>query len=327
MLSRPNFTLKQLRYLVAVAECANITEASNRLGVTQSAVSVAVSDLEESISTQLFIRHRAKGARLTPAGAKFLVKARELLHQAADLQDFGAELGQSMRGELNVGCYFMLSPFFVAPILSSIRKAYPYLAIRLFEDRLDVLQQALLNGSCDLAFIYDVDVHAGLHHELLMPYPPYVLVAKGSALAQRESLSLAELAKEPLIMIDLPHSRTYVENLAALRGVELTVAYRVSSFETIRSLVSHGHGYSILNQHVSLEAVQGGKAMIAKPLTDDLPPVTLILAYVEGTRLSRRALAFMEVCRTHFARVRARMADNDHGGTERRTGRDRRATK
>ncbi|MGE0150650.1 MAG: LysR family transcriptional regulator, partial [Parvibaculaceae bacterium] len=46
MLSRPNFTHKQLRYLVAVAECANITEASNRLGVTQSAVSVAVSDLE-----------------------------------------------------------------------------------------------------------------------------------------------------------------------------------------------------------------------------------------------------------------------------------------
>lgn len=300
-MSRPSFTLKQLRYLVEVAECSNITEASNKLCVTQSAVSVAISDLEDGISTQLFIRNRAKGARLTSDGVKFVIKARELLQQAAELQEFGAELGHSVMGDLNVGCYFMLSSFFAASILSSSRETYPNLRIRLIEDRLDVLQQSLLNGHCDLAFLYDIDVHPGLRQELLMAYPPYALLPAESPLAAMESISLRDLAKEPLIMIDLPHSRTYVQNLAALQGVELTVAYRVSSFETIRSLVSHGHGFSILNQRLSLDAAQGGRAMVARPFSDDLPPVKLVLAYVEGTRLSKRASAFIDVCRAHFA--------------------------
>ncbi len=304
MASRLNFTLKQLHYLTEVADCSNITEASKRLYVTQSAVSVAISDLEVAISTQLFIRHRAKGARLTPDGVKFVIKARELLRQAAELQEFGAELGHSVRGDLNVGCYFMLSSFFAASILSSIREVYPNLRIRLVEDRLDVLQQSLLNGRCDLAFLYDVDVHPGLHQELLASYPPYVLISAESPLAAMESISLGDLAKEPLIMIDLPHSRTYVENLAALRGVELTVAYRVSSFETIRSLVSHGHGFSILNQRLSLSPAQGGGPMVARPLADDLPPVKLVLAYVEHSRLSKRASAFINVCRAHFSSSR-----------------------
>jgi DNA-binding transcriptional LysR family regulator len=195
----------------------------------------------------------------------------------------------------------MLSSFFAASILSSVRKVYPNLRIRLIEDRLDVLQQSLLNGHCDLAFLYDVDVHPGLRQELLMAYPPYALLSADSPLAEMESICLSDLAKEPLIMIDLPHSRTYVQNLAALRGVELTVAYRVSSFETIRSLVSHGHGFSILNQRLSLDAAQGGRAMVARPLADDLPPVKLVLAYVEGTRLSKRASAFIDVCRAHFS--------------------------
>lgn len=300
MASRPNFTLKQLRYFVAVAECENVTAASDGLAVTQSAVSVAMSDLETSISTQLFIRNRAKGARLTPAGRKFLVRAKELLHHASELQEFGEELGQSVAGDLNVGCYFMISPFFVAPILSSIRKAHPNLAVHWLEDRLDVLQQSLLNGHCELAFIYDVNVHVGLHRDFLRSYPPYVLLAKDSELAQRESLSLSELANEPLILIDLPNSRTYLENLAYHCDVALTVAYRVSTFEAIRSLVSHEHGYSILNQRVSLEAVQGGKDMVARALVDDLPPVRLVLAYVEGARISGRAQAFIEVCRKYF---------------------------
>jgi DNA-binding transcriptional LysR family regulator len=224
-----------------------------------------------------------------------------LLHQAAELQEFGADLGRSVGGDLNVGCYFMISSFFVASILSSVRELYPNLRIRLFEDRLDVLQHLLLDGHCDLALIYDVDVHAGLHQEPLTSYPPYALVSAESPLAAKESIRLSDLAKEPLIMIDLPHSRTYVQNLAALRGVELTIAYRVSSFETIRSLVSHGHGFSILNQHVSLDAAQGGKAMVAKPLADHLPPVKLVMAYVESARPSRRASAFIDVCRAHFA--------------------------
>jgi DNA-binding transcriptional LysR family regulator len=265
-----------------------------------------MSDLEDTISVQLFIRHRAKGASLTAAGTKFLIKARELLHQASELQEFGKELGLALSGEVNIGCYYMISPFFMAPILSSIREIYPNLTVRLLEDRLDVLQQSLLHGHCEMAFLYDVNLHVGLKRDLLISYPPYILVANNSELAKRKNIRLAELAREPLILIDLPHSRMYVENLASQAGAALTVAYRVSSFEMIRSLVSHGHGYSILNQHVSLEAVQGGREMVRRTLVDDLPPVKLVLAYVEGTRLSKRAKAFSEVSKAYFSRIKSR---------------------
>ena len=80
----PAFTLRQLAYFVAAADAGSMTGAGRTSHVSQSAVSLAVAELERELGTQLFIRHHASGLSLTPAGRRVLAGARELLADDGD---------------------------------------------------------------------------------------------------------------------------------------------------------------------------------------------------------------------------------------------------
>ncbi|QOI65950.1 LysR family transcriptional regulator (plasmid) [Arthrobacter sp. TES] len=300
MFGEPNFTLTQLRYFVAVSEAGGITEAAKNLLVSQSAVSVAITNLEKQLGVQLFIRSHAKGVSLTGAGKSFLINARELMSHALELNDFGRDLGDSLTGELKIGCFAFIAPFFLPGVLTQFTEKHPLVHLSIAEDHLDGTQRSLLSGMCDLALLYDVNLSPKLHKETIASYPPYALLPEGHRFAGKENLSLADLQHDPLILVDLPNSRDYAVSLARHSGVEQNIAFRASSFEMVRGLVGHGHGYSILNQRPLVEQTYDGKPLVTKELVGDLPPTSLVLAHVKGTRQSRRAQAFMEVCREYF---------------------------
>lgn len=301
MSGEPNFTLTQLRYFVAVSEAGSITEAAKNLLVAQSAISVAIANLEKQLSVQLFIRSHAKGVRLTGAGKSFLINARELIGHALELNDFGRDLGDSLTGEVNVGCFAFIAPFFLPAVLSRFSEKHPLVRLSITEDHLDGVQRSLLSGMCDLALLYDVNLSTKLHKETIASYPPYALLPPGHRFADKEDLSLADLQHDPLVLVDLPHSRDYAISLARHSGIEQNIAFRTSSFEMVRGLVGHGHGYSILNQRPAVEQTYDGRPLVVRELTEDLPSISLVLAHVKGTRQSRRARAFAEVCRGYFS--------------------------
>ncbi len=105
-----SFTLKQIRYFVAVAETGSITEAGRRLHISQPSVSAAIAELEDRFKVDLFIRHHAQGLSLTPAGARLFKDARSLLDHAEELRQGAVGLGQSMEGELHIGCFQTFAP-------------------------------------------------------------------------------------------------------------------------------------------------------------------------------------------------------------------------
>jgi len=81
-----HYSLRQLEYFVTTAECHSVAKAARQLSVSQPSVSKAITNLEGQFSTQLFVRHHAKGVSLTRAGERLLVDARSLLRYARDLQ-------------------------------------------------------------------------------------------------------------------------------------------------------------------------------------------------------------------------------------------------
>ena len=111
------YTLKQLGYLVAVAQYGNISVAARHLFISHPALSTAIAQLESSLGVPLLIRHHARGVSVTPAGRKFLTRARSLLGHANELELLGRELGDSVRGQLIVGCFVTLAPFFLPRLL------------------------------------------------------------------------------------------------------------------------------------------------------------------------------------------------------------------
>nr|WP_309402154.1 LysR family transcriptional regulator [Aminobacter niigataensis]WMD00092.1 LysR family transcriptional regulator [Aminobacter niigataensis] len=295
------FTLKQLTYFTTVAEYQSVTEAAKRLAVSQSAISAAITDLETLLSTRLLIRTRAKGVCLTKAAEAFFVKSKHLLDAATELQEEGIGLGRNVNGEIVVGCYSILSPFFIPHMLMAMKSAFPELTVRVLEAPLDQVQQALLSGLCEIAFVFDLGAVTGISMEIMREYPPYALFAAEARWKKRKAISLAELESEPFVMIDLPFSRTYYDSLANQCGVTLNVGYRTTNFETARGLVSYGLGYGIMTQRLSLAPVDDGKKLLRMPFVEELPAIKLSLATVSQARLSRRAEAVRSVARTIFS--------------------------
>ncbi len=295
------YTLKQLRYFVEVAEHRSVTGAADALYVSQPAISSAIAQLEKIFDVQLLIRHQAKGVDLTPSGQSFLIKARQLLTHADELLLESSELGESLRGTLDIGCFVTLSPFYLPAILKQMNSQYPDTQVTVHEGAMDTLQHHLLNGTCEVALMYELDMDVRINTEVTVEIQPYALLPEDHRLAKRKSVSLKELAKEPMILIDLPHSREYFRSLFLQLGIEPRIQHRTRSFELIRGLVANGHGYSLLNLKPAVNTTYDGATVACVPLKEELEPLQVCLAWCAGVHFTRRAQAFVEVCRQYFS--------------------------
>jgi len=292
-----NFTLVQLRYFVTAAELGSMTAASRELMVAQSAISAAIAQVERELGVQLLIRHHARGLSLTRAGERFLVEAREFLAHASALAESARGLAGSLTGELAVGCAATLAPFYLSRLLRAFAARHPGVRVTVAEGEIAAMESALLDGRCEVALVYAVDLALDLDIRPLIEAKPYALLPPGHPLAEAERVSLADLAPEPMILLDLPRTRDYFR---ALYAAEPRVRFRTSSYETARSLVAGGHGYSILTQRALTDQTYDGGRVVCVPISDDVPSLDVVLASVRGVRPTARAIAFAETCQAFF---------------------------
>jgi DNA-binding transcriptional LysR family regulator len=306
MEATPGFTLVQLRYFVASAEAGSMTAAAERLVIAQSAVSTAVSNLEKDLRLQLFIRRRARGLTLTPAGERFLQQARDLLSQAREMAEEARGTGLHLSGPVAVGCFVTMAPLYLPPLLTDCAAAYPDVEVRVVEGETDALAEALRAGRIDFALAYNLGFDEGVTREKVATAPAHAIVAPGHRLAGRRSVDVAQFAGDPLILLDLPHSRDYFWSLVTAGGLSPVVRYRTRSYETVRSLVAQGHGFSLLNQVPATRQTYAGGEVVALPLTDNYPPLDVVLARLSGVRQTARAAAVMEIARRAVPATAAR---------------------
>lgn len=307
------FTLTQLRYFAVVAELENMTAASERLMVTQSTLSTAVAQLESSLSTQLFVRLPTRGLRLTPSGRQLSQDIKVLLEHADALYESAQGLSAGLVGELKVGVFAPLAPFRLPAILQTFEVQHPGVEVSFLEADLAALQSALLDGRCDVALMYGLGLGRGFTYKVLERVPPHVLVHADHPAASRpdRSVALKELDGEPAVVLDLPHSREYYEQLYALAGIVPNVRHRFAGYETVRSFVAKGHGYAMLNQRLNSDMTYSGGKVVALALTDNFPPIEVMLVRPEGVQPTRRTLAFEETCRRIYTAA---------GGNQREAG-------
>ncbi len=293
-----NFTLVQLRYFVTAAELGSMTAASKELMVAQSAISAAIAQVERELGVQLLIRHHARGLSLTRAGERFLAEARDFLSHAAALAESARGLAGSLTGELAIGCFNLIAPFYLPRLLRDFADRHPGVRVSVAEGGIAAVQRALVDGRCEVALLYAIDLALDLDAHVLTQVRPYVLLPPGHALAEGEAVSLADLAAEPMILLDVPHSRDYFRTLHA---AEPRVRFRTSNYETVRALVGQGHGYSILNQRVATDETYDGGRVVTRAIREDVPPLDVVLASVRGVRPTARAVAFVEACEAFFS--------------------------
>jgi DNA-binding transcriptional LysR family regulator len=269
-------SLRQLRYVVAAADCGHVTDASRRLNVSQPSISSAIAELEAEIGVPLFIRHHARGVTLTSVGERVINEARLLLKHAQDFTQNAIEFGGALKGEIAVGCFLTLAIRFMPALLAGFARRHPGITVTLHEGDQEELIGMLLSGRTEFALAYSLALPDDIHAEPLSDLPPHAIVAADHPLAHRERVGLKELAGEPFILLDLPYSRDYFFGLFRSVGVEPRVVFRSRSQELIRGLVSHGHGFTIQNAIPATTVVSDGNRIAMLALDDTLQPTRIM---------------------------------------------------
>jgi DNA-binding transcriptional LysR family regulator len=200
------YTLKQLSFFVSAAELESVTGAARALNVSQPAVSAAIAHLERVFGIQLFLRRHAQGLSLTPAGRRVFAEGRNLLSHARELASTPSTDGGPLRGELDLGCFLTFAPYYLPGLLRAFRERHPEVEIRLHEGDTDALLRGLSMGTLELAILYDLAL-GEVTRETLTELPIHAVLPLKHPLSRDAAVSLAALATEPFVLLDLPHSR------------------------------------------------------------------------------------------------------------------------
>lgn len=288
-----NLSLRALRYLVAVAEAGSVTGAARRLHVSQPAVSEALAALEAELGVALLLRRHARGVTLTPAGARVVAEARSLLRHAEDFLHAAASLGEAAAGEVAMGCFLTVAPRYLPPLLGRLPQELPGLSVRVEEGDHDEVTAALEAGRTEIALTYDFGLPEGLVVTPVAQLAPVVVLPARHRLARLSRVALRDLAEEPFLLLDLPHSRDYFMGLFRAQGLSPRIGFRSRSQELLRGLVGNGLGWTIQNVQPQTPHAVDGSRITFLPTDRSLAPVRLVLAAAPGPagRPAVRALA------------------------------------
>ncbi len=293
-------SLRQLRYVIAASQHNSIVGAAQAMSISTSSILMAIEKFEQEFGTQIFVRQRSKGLVTTVAGERIIARALRLLDEAdAFVRDVsGSE--RVLAGEVRIGSFTSISPIAAPQIISKLTSAHPALVVHLTEGDMISIQRDLRNGIVDILLTYDAGLWQEFDHEILASAPPHVVLAESDPLARKERLSLADLEKKTLLLLNLPQSRSYVETLFERVGVQRGPVHELESFEMVRSSAAAGLGVAILNIRPFTDNTYSGLQVVCRPLVEAEPSPNVVLATRRGASISRKAQSFATFSRQFF---------------------------
>jgi LysR family transcriptional regulator, benzoate and cis,cis-muconate-responsive activator of ben and cat genes len=303
--------LRHLRYFVAAADEENVSRAALKLHVSQPGISRQIHDLEEEIGFQLFERS-AKSLRLTHAGKIFLDEARAVLQRADEaVKKARAAIGDA-RGEIHVGYAPSLTVQILPLTLRAFQEKFPKVRVALHDLSTEEMLDQLRNGKLQVALTVRLGRNAmrGLDSVELARYPMRVAVAHKNPLSKLKSVSLAQVADEPLIAYqraDYPEYHAMLDKLFATVGRKPRIAEEHDGVSGIVLAVESGGGFALMPSCVQCLV---GPRLKLLPVSSAVPEVP-VAAIWKKDALSGPAKEFIAAAKLAPAKFKAEMDQKD----------------
>ena len=241
-----NFTLRQLQYVIAVAEMMSFRRAAERCNVSQPALSAQVAEMEAALSVSLFERDR-RGVLITAAGRELIARARRVLVEADDLAEAANRFIDPLAGTLRIGVIPTVGPYLLPHVVPALRNTYPRLTLIWIEDKTDALIRALKRGDLAAAVLAleadldDLDHHTVAIDPFVLAVPPEHALGRGAAPVRRD-----QLRGERVLLLDDGHCfRNQVLEFCSGNRLE-ELGFRATSLPTLTQMVSSGAGVTLL---------------------------------------------------------------------------------
>jgi len=238
--------LRDLRYLVALAEHRHFGRAAAAVFVSQPTLSTQIRKLEDELGVAL-IERVPRHVMLTPVGRDIADRARRILSDVDQLKETARRSRDPEAGTVRLGIFPTLGPYFLPHVIPQVRKRFPNLELLLVEEKTEAILRLLREGRLD-AGILALPLHDDrLHVEALFEEPFVLAVPAGHALATHEDISLDDLKHESLLLLDEGHClRDQALDVCHLAGADEKSGFRATSLETLRQMVAANVGITLL---------------------------------------------------------------------------------
>jgi DNA-binding transcriptional LysR family regulator len=288
--------LELYRVFYTVARCGSLTKAAEELYISQPAVSQSIKQLENQLGVRLFNRTH-KGMELSAQGGQMIFaeveQALALLNAA---ENRVAEMKTSATGLIRIGASDTIFEYFLADKIVDFHEQFPNVKIELLADFTPDTIEKLKANHCDVAFVnlpIDVDEELMLQGNCMRLNDIFIVGEKYKDLANGDALSLSDLTKYPLIMMD-KHTvaRRALVNFLGAHGVELQPSIEVGSWDLMKRLVLRGMGIGVIPREY---AGRLGEEGLYEVKTDPaLPPRSVGMLLPKNANVSYALHSFLE---------------------------------
>jgi LysR family transcriptional regulator, hydrogen peroxide-inducible genes activator len=285
--------LKDLRYLVAVADTRHFGRAAERCFVSQPTLSTQLKKLEEYLGVQL-IERQPKRVALTAAGQEIVARARRILEASDEVVTLARTHRDPLAGVLRIAMLPTIGPYLLPRVAREIRKALPRLDLRLYEYPTATMLTKLRAGEIDLGILaLPVDLD-GLEARELYDENFMVAVPANHALAKRPAIRVQDLEGETLLLLEDGHClRDQALAVCSQVSMQEKQDFRATSLETLRQMVATGAGVTLLPELATHGAYRQARGVVVRPFTRPAP-----LRQIGGVwrRTTARQAAIAAVC-------------------------------
>jgi LysR family hydrogen peroxide-inducible transcriptional activator len=284
--------LRDLEYLVALAETRHFGRAAERCHVSQPTLSAQLRKLEAFLGVAL-VERRPRRIALTGAGEAVVERARRMLRDADDIRGLARASQDPLSGSLKVGFIPTLGPYLLPRVAQKIAKALPKLSMLLHEYQTAPLVERTLVGELDLAILALPADTKGLATRPLFAESFLVAMPEGHGLASKKRVKAADLEGEKLLLLEEGHClRDQALEVCGRVGTQ-EQAFRATSLETLRQMVASGLGVTLLPGLAAEGPFAAARGLVVRPFA---PPTPNRMIGAAWRRSTSRGKAIAAVC-------------------------------
>lgn len=263
--------LKDLRYLVAVADARHFGRAAERCFVSQPTLSAQIKKLEQYLGVQL-IERAPNNVTLTEAGEQIVRRARRILEASDEVVALAHVHRDPYAGRLRVALIPTIGPYLLPRVARKINHQLPRLELRLYEHQTLPLLEKLAAGEIDLGILALPVEHESLEVRELYRERFAVALPEHHRLAKREQLRVQDLKTECLLLLEDGHClRDQALDVCSRAGVEEAQDFRATSLETLRQMVATGAGVTLLPELASAGPYGDARGVAVRPFAEPAP--------------------------------------------------------
>ncbi|PHS72930.1 MAG: DNA-binding transcriptional regulator OxyR [Cycloclasticus sp.] len=270
--------LRDLKYIVAVAELKSFVKASERCFVSQPTLSMQIKKLEETLGIKIFERNN-KRVIVTEVGENIVSKAKAILHDVDDIEELAHNAQHPLGGNFRLGAFPTLAAYILPDLVPLIKDQLPDLRLILIEEKTNTLIQQLKDGEIDAALLAAPIKDEALTFTSLFDDAFKLAVSSQHHLSNKLTVTPADIINEPLLLLDEGHClRDQALQFCQLNGAKEEQNVRATSLETLRQMVRANTGITFMPDLAIREDYSDGNIRYI-PFKNPQPTRTICLVW------------------------------------------------